>query len=43
MLKILCLGGDKRQLEIIRELYCRRHQIDVVGYENARLPIGVIN
>lgn len=37
-MKALFLGGDKRQIEIINDLYYRDIQIDVVGYEKANLP-----
>lgn len=36
-MKALFLGGDKRQLEIIDDLYHRDIEIDVVGYEKANL------
>ena len=36
-MKVLFLGGDKRQLEIINHLFLNGHKIDVVGYEKANL------
>lgn len=42
-MKMLFIGGDKRQLEIIRNMHAKRHQIDTVGYGKNGLPIGVIN
>ena len=35
-MRILFLGGDKRQLQIIASLY-NQHQIDVIGYDNVKL------
>lgn len=40
-MKALFLGGDKRQLEIINDLYYRDIKIDVVGYEKASLPDAI--
>ncbi len=36
-MKILFIGGDKRYLEIINSLLVQNHEIDVVGYDNAKL------
>lgn len=33
-MKILFLGGDRRQLEIIKYLSSKNHEIDVVGFKN---------
>lgn len=35
-MKILCLGGDQRQLVIVNDL-CMRHSVDVVGYDDIEL------
>jgi dipicolinate synthase subunit A len=37
-MKILFLGGDKRQLEIIKSLYKKGNEIHLVGYNNIELP-----
>jgi dipicolinate synthase subunit A len=41
-MKILFLGGDKRQLEIINNLYNKENEIHLVGYSNADLPECII-
>jgi dipicolinate synthase subunit A len=41
LMKVLFLGGDRRQLEIINDLYKHNHNIDVVGYQNIELPKSI--
>lgn len=41
-MKALFLGGDKRQLEIINDLYQKGTEIHLVGYENIDIPGCVI-
>ena len=41
-MKVLFLGGDKRQLEIINDLYNKNNEIHLVGYNNIELAGGMI-
>ncbi len=41
-MKILFLGGDKRQLEVINNLIRKQHEIDVVGYDKVNLPKAIM-
>lgn len=41
-MKVLFLGGDKRQLEIINHLEKKGHNIDIIGYKQADLK-GSVN
>lgn len=40
-MRILFLGGDRRQLEIIKDLQERKHVVDVIGYKNINLDVSV--
>ncbi len=42
-MKMLFLGGDKRQLVVMNFFNNKDHEIDVVGYEQEKLPSGVFN
>lgn len=41
-MRILCLGGDERQLAIIKDL-SKRHMIDAIGYDKIKLDDSVKN